>query len=55
MATTFPTLPGVKIKEIALSGPPITGVGTSTAGFVGVAPLKGQFTMTARLVTFFFN
>ncbi|HEV7675039.1 MAG TPA: phage tail sheath C-terminal domain-containing protein [Candidatus Angelobacter sp.] len=53
MATSFPTLPGVKIKEVALSAPPISGVGTSTAGFVGVAPLKGQFTMVARLVTSF--
>lgn len=53
MATSFPTLPGVKIKEVALSAPPISGVGTSTAGFVGVAPLKGQFTKVARLVTSF--
>ncbi len=51
MADTLLTLPGVRIQEIQLAGPPITGVGTSTAGFVGVAPLKGQFTMVPRLVT----
>jgi len=51
MATTFPNLPGVKIQEVQLSGPPITGVGTSTAGFVGVAPKKGQFTNKPRLTT----
>jgi phage tail sheath protein FI len=51
MATTFPNLPGVKIQEVQLAGPPISGVGTSTAGFVGVAPKAGQFTNTPRLVT----
>jgi phage tail sheath protein FI len=51
MATTFPTLPGVKIQEVRLAGPPIAGVGTSTAGFVGAAPKAGQFTNVARLVT----
>ncbi len=51
MATTLVNLPGVRIQEVQLAGPPIIGVGTSTAGFVGVAPLKGQFTMIARLVT----
>ena len=53
MATSFPTLPGVKIMEVRLAGPPISGVGTSTAGFVGVAPKAGQFTMIARVVTSF--
>ncbi len=53
MATTFPTLPGVKIKEVQLSGPPISGVGTSTAGFVGKSPKGGQFSMIPRLVTSF--
>jgi phage tail sheath protein FI len=33
--------PGVFINEVALSGPPIVGVGTSTAGFVGKAPKAG--------------
>jgi phage tail sheath protein FI len=51
MATSFPTLPGVKIQEVRLAGPPISGVGTSTAGFVGVAPKAGQFTLKPRLVT----
>lgn len=51
MATTFLTLPGVRIQEVRLSGPPIVGVGTSTAGFVGTAPKSGQFTNIARLVT----
>ncbi len=51
MATTLVNLPGVRIQEIQLAGPPITGVGTSTAGFVGAAPLKGQYTMIARVVT----
>ncbi len=31
-------LPGVKILEVPLGAPPIVGVGTSTAGFVGKAP-----------------
>lgn len=53
MATSFPTLPGVKIMEVRLAGPPISGVGTSTAGFVGVAPKAGQFTTIARVVTSF--
>ena len=35
---TFPNLPGVKIQEVLLGSPPIAGVGTSTAGFVGKAP-----------------
>src|SRR5271165_2192770 len=35
---TFPNLPGVKIDEVLLGSPPIAGVGTSTAGFVGKAP-----------------
>ena len=35
---TFPNLPGVKIQEVPLGSPPIVGVGTSTAGFVGKAP-----------------
>jgi phage tail sheath protein FI len=35
---TFPNLPGVKIQEVLLGSPPIAGVGTSTAGFVGAAP-----------------
>jgi hypothetical protein len=37
MATLF-NLPGVRIDEVRLGAPPIAGVGTSTAGFVGKAP-----------------
>jgi phage tail sheath protein FI len=51
MAASLPNLPGVRIQEIQLAGPPITGGGTSTAGFVGMAPKTGQFTNTPRLVT----
>src|SRR5262249_42310048 len=36
--STFPNLPGVQIQEVLLGSPPIAGVGTSTAGFVGKAP-----------------
>src|ERR1700720_3714833 len=53
MATSLPTLPGVKIMEVRLAGPPISGIGTSTAGFVGVAPKAAQFTMITRVVTSF--
>ena len=35
MGTTFAFLPGVRILEVQLGAPPISGVGTSTAGFVG--------------------
>src|SRR5215211_4649505 len=37
MATLL-NLPGVRIDEVRLGAPPIAGVGTSTAGFVGQAP-----------------
>lgn len=43
--------PGVKIKEVQLGSPPIVGVGTSTAGFVGKAPKANSFPNVARLVT----
>lgn len=43
--------PGVQILEVRLGAPPIQGVGTSTAGFVGGAPKAGQFANVARLVT----
>lgn len=43
--------PGVQIKEVRLGSPPIAGVGTSTAGFVGQAPKSGRFVDSARLVT----
>ncbi|MEY9697578.1 phage tail sheath protein FI [Bradyrhizobium diazoefficiens] len=57
---TLVNLPGVKIREVQLVGPPIAGVGTSTPGFVGEAPAKsdtpgdtlgGRFAGVARLVT----
>jgi phage tail sheath protein FI len=51
--TDYEYLPGVKVKEITLAPPPIAGVSTSTAGFVGVAPDANVFKDTglARLVT----
>jgi len=51
MSQIFPNTPGVQIKEVMLGAPPIAGVGTSTAGFVGKAPKAGQFPNVARLVT----
>ena len=50
MATTYPNTPGVQIIEVRLGAPPIAGVGTSTAGFVGKAPKPGVFP-EPRLVT----
>ncbi len=51
MPTTYVNTPGVQINEVRLGAPPIAGVGTSTAAFVGAGPKSGQFTSTARLVT----
>src|SRR3954467_8936506 len=51
MATIFPNTPGVQILEVRLGSPPLAGVGTSTAGFVGKAPMAGRFLDVARLVT----
>jgi phage tail sheath protein FI len=57
MPTVFPNVPGVKIQEVRLEAPPIQGVGTSTAGFVGQAPTVGvalpdnQFPNVANRVT----
>ncbi|MHC2842891.1 phage tail sheath family protein [Bradyrhizobium diazoefficiens] len=52
---TLVTLPGVRIQEVQLSGPPIAGVSTSTPGFVGMAPTtavsKDRFLNELRLVT----
>jgi phage tail sheath protein FI len=50
MATLF-NLPGVRIQEVRLGAPPIAGVGTSTAGFVGEAPDKTKFKNVLRQVT----
>ncbi len=51
MSLLNPNTPGVKINELRLGAPPIFGVGTSTAGFVGVAPKSDRFVGAARLVT----
>ena len=51
MPPLFPNVPGVQILEVRLGAPPIIGVGTSTAGFVGRAPKAGKFANVARLVT----
>ncbi len=51
MATIYPNTPGVQILEVRLGAPPIAGVGTSTAGFVGKSPMAGRFLKVARLVT----
>jgi phage tail sheath protein FI len=51
MATLL-NLPGVRIQEVRLGAPPIAGVGTSTAGFVGQAPrTTPAFKGVPRLVT----
>jgi phage tail sheath protein FI len=50
MATLF-NLPGVRIEEVRLGAPPIAGVGTSTAGFVGKAPDTTRFPNILRQVT----
>lgn len=49
MALDF--LPGVKINEVQLAAPPISGVSTSVAGFVGKAPKALSFVGKAHLVT----
>lgn len=53
MSANLTNLPGVRIQEVRLGSPPIAGVGTSTAGFVGVAPRQpNAFTgKPPRLVT----
>ena len=38
MPTTYVNTPGVQIQEVRLASPPIVGVSTSIAGFVGQAP-----------------
>ncbi len=50
MATLL-NLPGVRIQEVRLGAPPIAGVGTSTAGFVGQAPDSTRFQNVLRQVT----
>lgn len=51
MAATFLNLPGVRVQEVRLGAPPIAGVGTSTAGFVGKSPVANRFKNLLRLVT----
>lgn len=53
MSANLTNLPGVRIQEVRLGAPPIAGVGTSTAGFVGMAPRQpNAFTgKPPRLVT----
>ena len=51
MPTIYVNTPGVQINEVRLGPPPIAGVGTSTAGFVGQSPTVGRFPGAARLVT----
>jgi phage tail sheath protein FI len=50
MATLL-NLPGVRIQEVRLGAPPIAGVGTSTAAFVGQAPDSARFKNVLRQVT----
>lgn len=50
MATLL-NLPGVRIQEVRLGAPPIAGVGTSTAAFVGQAPDPTRFKDVLRQVT----
>ena len=52
MLTTDNKVPGVHIIETRLAAPPIEGVGTSTAGFVGKSPKpRPSMPIAARLVT----
>lgn len=50
MPTNYVNTPGVQINEVQLGPPPIVGVGTSTAGFVGRSPLN-RFTSQAIRIT----
>jgi len=50
-AIQFPNVPGVKIIEERLGAPPIQGVSTSRAAFVGQAPRASELQNTPRLVT----
>ncbi|HET8782137.1 MAG TPA: phage tail sheath subtilisin-like domain-containing protein [Pyrinomonadaceae bacterium] len=51
MSTPLLNLPGVRIQEVRLGAPPIAGVGTSTAAFVGKSPFSTAFVNVARQVT----
>ena len=43
--------PLIGFQEVVIGALPISGVGTSTPGFVGQAPKNGAFSKTVRLVT----
>jgi phage tail sheath protein FI len=49
--TIFTNTPGVQINEVRLGAPPILGVSTSTAAFVGAGPRTGRLTNTIQLLT----
>jgi phage tail sheath protein FI len=51
MLISNPFTPGVKIQEVRLGPPPIIGVGTSTAAFVGTAPNNVRFANEYRFLT----
>jgi phage tail sheath protein FI len=44
-------VPGVQINEVMLDPPPIIGVGTSTAGFIGLAPQPNHYVLQAIKIT----
>lgn len=49
--TVYLSTPGVWINEVQLSPPPIAGVSTSVAAFIGTSPLPTRHVDQARLVT----
>jgi phage tail sheath protein FI len=51
MVTALQNVPGVQIQEVRLGPPVITGVPTSIAGFIGVAPRADQRVNQAVLLT----
>lgn len=51
MVTALLNVPGVQIKEVRLGPPLITGVPTSIAGFIGLAPRADQRVAEAVLIT----
>jgi phage tail sheath protein FI len=51
MPIIYENTPGVWINEVRLAPPPIIGVGTSTAAFIGKAPLVARFKDQAKMVT----
>src|SRR5829696_8701429 len=51
MVTALQNVPGVQIREVRLGPPLITGVPTSIAGFIGVAPRANQRVSQAVLIT----